>query len=178
MDPLEEEFVAFVRARQRALVRAAFLVCGDHQIAQDLVQEALTKLAHHWERVRTGSPEGFVRRIVYRDAVSRWRKVGREWPHDIRDDTLTGTAGEDQWTDPVESWISGADMRDALAQLPPRQRAVLVLRYYEDQSEVQIADALGISPGTVKSQAHRALVTLRGLLPDLAPAAATEGDER
>ncbi len=175
MDPLEEEFIAFVRARQRALVRAAYLVCGDHHVAQDLVQEALTKLAHHWERVRTGSPEGFVRRIVYRDAVSRWRKTGREWPHDIRDDTLTDKR-EDHWTDPVESWVSGADMREALAQLPPRQRAVLVLRYDEDQSEVQIADALGISPGTVKSQAHRALVTLRELLPDLALAAAAEGD--
>jgi len=175
VDPFEEEFVAFVRARQRALVRAAFLICGDHQIAQDLVQEALTKLAHHWERVRTGSPEGFVRRIVYRDAVSRWRKVGREWPHDLRDDPRADTA---HWQDPVESWISGADMRDALAQLPPRQRAVLVLRYYEDQSEVQIADYLGISPGTVKSQAHRALATLRELLPDLAPATAGEGDER
>ncbi|WP_114908190.1 SigE family RNA polymerase sigma factor [Ornithinimicrobium murale] len=178
MDPLEEEFVAFVRARQRALVRAAFLICGDHHVAQDLVQEALTKLAHHWERVRTGSPEGFVRRIVYRDAVSRWRKVGRERPHDIRDDVLTRVHDAKHGQDPVESWISGADMRDALAQLPPRQRAVLVLRYYEDQSEVQIADYLGISTGTVKSQAHRALVTMGGLVANLAPATPGEGDER
>ncbi|MCK0111965.1 SigE family RNA polymerase sigma factor [Ornithinimicrobium sp. F0845] len=176
MDPLEEEFVAFVRARQRALVRAAYLVCGDHHVAQDLVQEALTKLAHRWERVRTGSPEGFVRRIDYRDAISRWRKVGREWPHDHQDTALAGRESDEH--DPVESWIAGADMRDALAQLPPRQRAVLVLRYYEDQSEVQIADYLGISPGTVKSQAHRALATRRELLPDLASASSGEGDER
>lgn len=79
----EQEFVAFVRASQHRLLRAAYLVCGDHHTAQDLLQEAYVKTASRWEQVRDGAPEAYIRRILYRDAVSRWRKVGRERPVDM-----------------------------------------------------------------------------------------------
>ena len=173
---VDDDFRAFVRARQDALLRAAVLVCGNHHTAQDLLQEAFAKLASRWEQVRDGSPEAYVRTILYRDAVSHWRKWRRESPYDVQapDGVVLATvAGRDH----TGEWVSGADVRAALAQLPPRQRAVLVLRYYEDLPEEQIAEVLGVSPGTVKSQASRALANLRRLLPDLAPALAGEGGE-
>lgn len=171
----EAEFVAFVRASQHRLLRAAYLVCGDHHTAQDLLQEAYVKTGSRWEQVRDGAPEAYIRRILYRDAVSRWRKVGRERPVDMGapDSRFARMPSSD---DPT-SWVDGAQVRGALEQLPPRQRAVLVLRYYEDLSEEQIGEVLGIRPGTVKSQASRALTQLRRLLPELAPAMAGEGGE-
>lgn len=170
----DEDFVVFVRARQQALLRSAVLICGDHHTAQDLLQDAFAKLASRWEQVKDGSPDAYVRRILYRDAVSRWRKWGRERPYDVQSPT-GGFVGRSDGRDAAGAWVAGADVRAALAQLPPRQRAVLVLRYYEDLSEVQIAEALGISTGTVKSQASGALANLRRLLPELAPALAGEG---
>jgi RNA polymerase sigma-70 factor (sigma-E family) len=171
----EQEFVAFVRASQHRLLRAAYLVCGDHHTAQDLLQEAYAKTASRWAQVSDGAPEAYIRRILYRDAVSRWRKVGREQPMDMGapDSIFVRMPSSD---DPT-SWVDRAQVRVALDQLPPRQRAVLVLRYYEDLSEEQIADLLGIRPGAVKSQASRALAHLRRLLPELAPALAGEGGD-
>lgn len=172
----DEDFAVFVRARQQALVRAAYLVCGDHHAAQDLVQGALAKLAARWEQVRDGSPEAYVRRIVYRDAISAWRRTRRESPYDAGPPELVRLAGADD-RDPAQEWVAGADVRAALAELPPRQRAVVVLRYYEDLPEAQIAEVLGISQGTVKSQAHKAMRNLRILLPDLAPTLTGERGE-
>lgn len=161
---VDADFADFVRARQHHLIRAARLYCGDHHGAEDLVQDALVKLASRWESVRDGSPDAYVRRILYRDAVSRWRKWGREVPYAAQpgdrgplDTGSVAAAGE--------QWVEGADVRQALRSLPPRQRAVIVLRYFEDLSERDIAEALGCSPGTVKSQASKALATLRTLLP-------------
>lgn len=74
----DEDFVAFVEARRRALEASAYLMCGDRHLAQDLVQEALVKVAARWERLSEGSPEAYARRVMYRDAVSRWRKLRRE----------------------------------------------------------------------------------------------------
>ena len=162
----DAEFVEFVRARQQQLIRAARLFCGDHHAAEDLVQEALVKLASRWESVRDGSPDAYVRRILYRDAVSRWRRWGREVPYAAAPgerDLFERSAGPDR----IDDWVEGAEVRSALGQLPPRQRAVIVLRYFEDLSEVDIAAALGVSPGTVKSQASKALVTLRQIMPTL-----------
>lgn len=173
---VDEDFSVFVRARQQTLLRSAVLICGDHHTAQDLLQDAFAKLASRWEQVKDGSPDAYVRRILYHDAVSRWRKWGRERPYDVQSPT-EGFLGRDDGRDAAGAWVAGADVRAALAQLPPRQRAVLVLRYYEDLSEVQIAEALGISTGTVKSQASGALANLRRLLPELAPAVAGEGGE-
>lgn len=171
---VDEDFLDFVRARQEPLLRAAVLVCGDHHKAQDLLQEAFAKLASRWEQVRGGAPDAYVRRILYRDAVSHWRKWRRERPYDVHapDGEFAAQASA---RDDVEDWVSGSEVRAALADLAPRQRAVLVLRYYEDLSEEQIAEILGVSRGTVKSQASKALANLRRQLPELEPAPAGEG---
>lgn len=159
-----EDFVAFVRARQGTLLRAATLICGNRHVAEDLLQDALVKLADRWERVRDGAPEAYVRRILYRDTISRWRRHRREVVVDHHDPE-GGLAHLPQRDSRLTDWIEGAEVRQALLLLPPRQRAVIVLRYYEDLSEAEIAAALGIARGTVKSQASDALRTLRGLLP-------------
>ncbi|KUG51942.1 hypothetical protein AVL62_08410 [Serinicoccus chungangensis] len=160
-----DDYVAFVTARQGSLLRAAYLVCGDEHLAHDLLQDALVKLASRWERLRDEAPEAYVRQILYRDAVSRWRRTRREHLVDHQDPG--GELARLRTSEPVEGWVEGAAVRQALALLPPRQRAVVVLRYYEDLSEVDIATTLGISRGTVKSQASDAMRTLRSLLPDL-----------
>lgn len=173
---VDEDFLDFVRARQETLLRAAVLVCGNHHTAQDLLQEAFAKLASRWEQVRGGSPDAYVRKILYRDAVSHWRKWGRERPYDVHapeGEFVTRASARDEAAD----WVSGAAVRAALAELAPRQRAVLVLRYYEDLSEDQIAEILGVSRGTVKSQASKALGNLRRQLPELEPVVAGEGGE-
>lgn len=173
---VDDDFAAFVRSRQRGLLRAAYLVCGDRDQAEDLVQEAFAKLASRWAGVREGSPDAYVRRIIYRDAVSGWRRWGRR--QSVTDPgVVTALAERGEASDPAERWVEGAAVRQALAALPPRQRAVMVLRYYEDLSEEAIAEALGISRGTVKSQASGALRNLRGLLPHLAPALTSDGGE-
>ena len=77
-DEVDPDFAGYVVSRQRRLVRAAYLVCGDEHLAQDLVQQALTKLALRWNRLRDGNPDAYVNRILYRDAVSWWRRIRRE----------------------------------------------------------------------------------------------------
>lgn len=165
MSPAGDDYVAFVRARQGPLLRSAYMICGDHHLAQDLLQDALIKLASRWERLRDEAPEAYVRRILYRDAVSSWRRTRREVVADHDPDGVV-TPLHARADERVHDWVSGADVRTALLLLPPRQRAVIVLRYYEDLSEAEIADALGIARGTVKSQASDAMRTLRTLLPD------------
>ncbi|MCK0112947.1 SigE family RNA polymerase sigma factor [Ornithinimicrobium sp. F0845] len=173
---VDEDFLDFVRARQDPLLRAAVLMCGNHHLAQDLLQDALAKVASRWDQVRHGSPEAYIRRILYRDAISHWRKWRREQPYDVHSpdgDFVTRHAGPDR----ADEWVEGAEVRAALGELAPRQRAVLVLRYYEDLPEEQIAEILGISRGTVKSQASSALANLRRLLPGLEPVLTGEGGE-
>lgn len=161
---VDEEFAQYVRARQHRLLRAAFLVCGDLHLAEDLLQGALVKLAARWERLRNEDPDAYVRKILYRDAVSSWRRTRREslslFPELDLDrpepDRAPGTGER-------------LDLLRALAQLTPKQRAVVVLRFFEDRSEADTADALGVSVGTVKSQTHAALARLRTLLPEFAP---------
>jgi RNA polymerase sigma-70 factor (sigma-E family) len=158
-DEAREGFVAFVEARQRALLRSAFLVCGDHHLAQDLLQDALTKLALRWERVRDGQPEAYVRRILFRDMVSWHRRHRRE---------QLGSESRD-W--PAADALARAEDRmvleRALNSLTRKQRAVLVLRYFDDRTAEQTADILGVTIGTVKSQTHAALGRLRDAAPEL-----------
>ena len=167
MKQIDADFADYVRARQHRLLRAAYLVCGDAHRAEDLLQQALEKLALRWETVRHGQPDAYVRRILYRDAVSSWRRTRREH--------LTALPPEPYGVPPAgrsgfeEGIGDRVDLQGALARLTPKQRAVLVLRFFEDRSEADTADVLGVSVGTVKSQTHVALANLRELIPHLAP---------
>ena len=155
----EREFCSFVTARSHALFRTAYLLTGHAQAAEDLVQTGLTKLAARWSKV--DQPEAYVRRIMYHDQVSRWRL--RSWGRETAVDHLP---------DRVDEQPDDPDLRltlqQALARLSRGQRAVVVLRYFEDMPEANVAELLGISTGTVRSQSSRALARLRLLCPDLA----------
>ena len=145
-----DSFEEYVAARRSALLRTAYLLTGHREDAEDLVQVALVKAVPHWARI-AGDPEPYVRKILARESISRWRR--RRW-REVHTDAVPES--------PVEG--PGADrvaLQAALAQLAPRQRAVIVLRYYEDLTEAETARVLGISVGTVKSQARDALARLR-----------------
>ena len=154
-------FDDFVVMRSPRLLRTAYLLTHDWALAEDLVQTALARAWEAWHRIE-GDPEPYVRRIIVNSYASWWR---RRWTGELPTGVLPERAH------PADAH-GGVDERDrlwrALRQLPRRQRAVLVLRYFEDMSEVEIADALGCSLGTVKSQASRALAKLR-LDENLAP---------
>jgi RNA polymerase sigma-70 factor (sigma-E family) len=153
-----DDFEAFVAARYDALLRTAYLLTGDHHDAEDLLKQCLVKAVGAWKRIE-GDPEPYVRTILVRQNVSRWRR--RRWR-----ELTTDSPPERRVPD------TGADERMALHRalgvLAPRQRAVIVLRYFEDLTEAQTADVLGISVGTVKSQSRDALRRLREEVPGLA----------
>jgi RNA polymerase sigma-70 factor (sigma-E family) len=153
-----EDFEAFVAARYAALLRTAYLLTGHEQDAEDLLQQSLVKAVAAWKRI-DGDPEPYVRTILVRQNVSRWRS--RRW-RELTTDTLP----EDAAADPAI--VDRMALHRALGVLAPRQRAVIVLRYYEDLTEAQTADALGIAVGTLKSQARDALRRLREEFPELA----------
>ena len=145
-------FAEYVAARTPALMRTAYLLTGDWQRAEDLLQTALMNCYGKWGRIR--EPDAYVRRaLVVTYAGWRRRRWTGESPGDLPERPAHGDAmhGADDRT----------DLLRLLAELPARQRAVVVLRYYEDMSEGEVAALLGISPGTVKSQANRALAKLR-----------------
>jgi RNA polymerase sigma-70 factor (sigma-E family) len=147
------EFEEFVLTRSPALLRTAYLLVRDLQLAEDLLQTSLTKAWFAWRRV-DGDPEPYVRRILVTTSVSWWRK---RWTHE----TPTAVIPE-QATSPEAEWPAhGYEVWDALGRLPRRQRAVIVLRYVEDRTEAETADLLGCSLGTVKSQCFKALAKLR-----------------
>ncbi|EEP72579.1 sigma-70 region 4 domain-containing protein [Micromonospora sp. ATCC 39149] len=156
-DDRRDSFVAFVERHQDQLLRAAYLICGNRHQAEDLLQDALIKLALRWPSVRDGDPAAYVRVILYRDAVSWWRRGRRERPseHPPEQVALDGDGA------------LRIALHDALGQLPPRQRAVVVLRYFEDLTEAGTAEVLGVTVGTVKSQCHAALRRLREVAPEL-----------
>lgn len=157
----DAEFTAYMQARQPALLRTAFLLTGDAHTAEDVVATALAKLYLAWDRVHDReSVDGYVRRIVANEATSLWRRPWRR--REVASDVLPEQVREDVYDDGRT-----AAVWDAVSSLPRRQRAVVVLRYYEELSEAEIADVLGISRGTVKSQASRALATLRTTHPQL-----------
>lgn len=152
-----ESFTAFVEARSGALIRTAYVLAGDQHSAEDLLQTALAKTAAKWRTIRD-SPEAYVRKAMYHEQVSKWRKYGREHPSE----TLP------EFAHPGPDVDLRLALEQALLALPPRRRAVLVLRYYEDLPESEVAAIMGCSVGTVRSQAHRALARLRELAPELA----------
>lgn len=158
----DDEFATFATARYRALVRTGLLLTGDNGHAEDLAQSALIKTYLAWGRIREpASAEAFARttliRLALRARRRRWNKeISTGWIPEAPSVTSAGTGPSDLVL----------DVRRALARLPADQRAVLVLRYLDDQSEAQTARLLGISQGTVKSRASRGLASLRqaGLL--------------
>jgi RNA polymerase sigma-70 factor (sigma-E family) len=152
----EGAFNAFVQARSAALGRTAYLLTGDHHLAEDLLQTALLQAARHWSRIHT-APEAYVRRTLYTQNISRWRrKKYAEVALGSYDVPSGAVAPELRLT-----------LEQALRLLTVKQRTVLVLRYFEDLSESQIAAALGVSAGTVKSTTRQALGRLRVLAPEL-----------
>jgi RNA polymerase sigma-70 factor (sigma-E family) len=151
----DDEFTEFVTSAYPALVRSAYLLVGDRGQAEDLVQSALYKTYVKWDRVQL--PEAYTRTTLLRLAGKAGRRRWRgEIPH--------AETPADFYEDSSDS----LDVRTALAQLPWSQRSVLVLRYFDDLTEAQTAEALGCSLGTVKSRASRGLTALRatGLLTD------------
>ena len=156
--PSDAEFTEFVHASWAALYRTAYLMLGDRTEAEDLVQTALAKTYAAWSRVReVEAAQGYARTVLVNTASSWFRK--KSWRNERPTETLPEPHHE---IDPTDR----PALIGALSQLPPRQRAVIVLRYYEDLSVAQAASALGCSEGTVKSQTSDALNRLRGLLGD------------
>lgn len=150
----DDAFSAFVTARLPQLLKLGRALAGDEQRGADLVQDSLERALLRWRKIE--DPEAFVRRCMVNRSVSVWRKVRRERPLDEAPSPVGADRPHDH------------ELLAAVRGLPPRQRAVIALRYYEDLTEVQTAELLGCSVGTVKSQAHRAMAALRQQLPHYA----------
>jgi len=159
-DVAAEQFQQFVAGRGDRLFRVALALTGGHHAAEDLLQEALARTYVRWRQVR-GEPETYVRRVMYNTRASAWRRMrGREVLYDaVPERAQVGDA-----TGAVDSRLM---VRRALLRLGPRQRAVLVARFFEDLSDVETAALLGCSASTVRSQTHRALARLREVAPEL-----------
>lgn len=157
-----EEFCEFVAARSAALFRVAYLILGDYQLAQDLVQESLAKTYAAWPRLNeVGNAEAYTRRVIATTAIS-WRR--RRGFHERPAEHLPERAS----ADPSEAMVVHDVLWTHLLELPPRQRAAIVLRHYVDLSEAQTAETMGCSVGTVKSSVSAGLSRLRERIgPDL-----------
>ncbi len=156
----DAEFADYMAARQPSLLRTAYLLSGDRHTAEDLVQTALAKLYLSWDKVQQReSIDGYVRRILVNEHNSLWRRAWKRRETTVSqmpDQAAPAPAGRD------------SDLWDFVQTLPRKQRAVVVLRYYEEMSEAETAAALGVSVGTVKSQASRALASLRARAAEIA----------
>jgi RNA polymerase sigma-70 factor, ECF subfamily len=168
----DAEYAEFVSARGSALLRTAYLLSSNPAHAEDLLQVSLTKTYLAWNRLRDpAAAEAYTRRVLVNASISWWRRKPNrlESPTEILPDR-----GVDH---PAEALAERAAMMDALRRLSPQQRAVLVLRYYEDRSEAEIAATLGLSTGTVKSHASRGLARMRALLGEDGDLATTKTEE-
>jgi RNA polymerase sigma-70 factor (sigma-E family) len=165
MTPDESGYEAFVAARIAALSRTAYLLTGNHHDAEDLVQTTLFKAARAWHRM-TGDPEPYVRRIMYNENVSRWR---RRKVAEFATSELPEPPGVDADMD------IKIELQRALRALTPRQRTMLVLRFFEDLTEQRTAAVMGVSVSTVKSETRRALARLSQLFPELDRLPARDG---
>ena len=165
----DAEFAEYMKARQDWLLGIAYLLTGDRPAAEDLVQTSLAKLYLSWDKVRDrGAIDAYVRRILVNENASLWR---RAWK---RREVVAESVPESGRADVYDEGQRGA-LWEVVQSLPTRARAVVVLRYYEELSEAETAEVLGISVGTVKSQASRALAALRTRVPEgLSPRASGE----
>lgn len=159
----EPAFREYVRARSRALLRTAYLLTGNLADAEDLVQSALAKTYLAWDRIEDrGALDGYVRRAMVNTHISWWRRRRvEEFP--------TAEIPDQAVADHAVSSDLQESLRRAIDRLPQRMRTAVMLRYYDDMTEAEVAEALGVSLGTVKSTVSRAVAKLRidaGLLPD------------
>lgn len=154
----EADFTAYVRAREQSLARLAYLLTGERDTAEDLLQNTLAKVYRHWDRVQAaGLVDAYVRRIMLNENNSRWRRLLRR--HESPSSHVLEVIDTPRVTglDPAEA----IDLWRLVQGLPTQQRAAVVLRYYEDLTEAQTAQVLGCSVGTVKSHTSRAIAALR-----------------
>lgn len=152
------DFEQYVAARRTSLRRTAYLLCGDWDRAEDVVQDALARLYVHWRRAsRAGSVDAYARRTVVNAFLAEGR---RPW----RRERSTAAVPDTAYADPTTTSDSRDALLQALAQLGPSQRAIVVLRYWDDLSIEETAEILGTSTGNVKSQAARGLAHLRTVL--------------
>jgi RNA polymerase sigma-70 factor (sigma-E family) len=164
MTDRDADFTAYLEARQGRLLRTAYLLTGDQHQAEDLLQTSLAKLYLSWDKVRDrGSIDGYARRIMVNENNSAWRRPWRrrEHPTDFADERApAGNPVRHEYDDGVSDAVW-----QIVQTLPRRARAVVVLRYYEQLTEAETAEVLGISVGTVKSQTARAMASLRERTP-------------
>ena len=165
MSQRDADFTAYLQARQGRLLRTAYLLTGDQHQAEDLLQTSLAKLYLAWDRVREReSVDAYVRRIMVNENNSLWRRGWKKREFST-DDLPEGAPVRDEYDEGL-----GAAVWAVVQTLPRKARAVVVLRYYEQLTEAETAEILGISVGTVKSQTSRALAALRQRTPaDLRP---------
>ncbi|HET7661742.1 MAG TPA: SigE family RNA polymerase sigma factor [Oryzihumus sp.] len=157
----DSEFEVFVRARTASLLRVGFLLTGDQHLAEDLVQTALARTHQSWGRLtEVGNAEAYTRKVMYHLQVSWWRR------RRVAESPMADLP-EARGADPTSGTALRLTVEQALCRLTPRQRAVIVLRFFEDLSETQTAAVLGCSVGTVKSQTSRSLARLRVVAPEL-----------
>ncbi len=165
----DDEFTAYLHARQPSLLRTAYLLTGDRNHAEDILQTSLAKLYLAWDKVRDrDSVDAYVRRIMVNENNSMWRRgwKKREFATEVE---VLNSGVDREVRDDYDEGTNDA-LWQVVQSLPPKARAVVVLRYYEQLSEAETADVLGISVGTVKSQCSRALAALRDRVPaDLNP---------
>lgn len=166
----EREFREFVAARSRSLLHTAYLLTGDWEQGRDLLQTALASTARRWSRLRDRQqPETYVRRALYHAHVDRFRLLS--WGKETVTDKLPDSSA--QTADLADTVVQRQDIMAALRRLPRRQRAVIVLRYFEDRPDQEIAAILGIAQGTVRSQTHKALASLRAAFAEAERSATT-----
>ena len=165
--PADVEFVEYVRARQHTLLRGAYLVCADLQLAEQLLEAALVTLARHWDEVRDEQPDLEVRRVLYRGAVSSWgRRAHDPGVEAVRDEAaIADDEAQPAETVDTDEAVQRRDVLHALDGLTPLQRAAVVLRHLDDRTERDTAQILGVPVATVARETEAAVARLRVALP-------------
>jgi RNA polymerase sigma-70 factor (sigma-E family) len=149
-------FETYVQERRQALFRFAVVLCGDPVLAEDILTDVLSRAYEHWDRISAAdNVHAYLRRVTVNEYLAWWRRRARTIPVAELGELATATA------DPADRYAEYAEIMAELARLPKRQRAVLVLRFYEGAPDEEIARVLGCRPGTVRSLASRALAALR-----------------
>ncbi|WP_036564043.1 SigE family RNA polymerase sigma factor [Nocardioides halotolerans] len=165
MTDRDADFTAYLEARQGRLLRTAYLLTGDQNQAEDLLQTSMAKLYLAWDKVRDrGSIDGYARRIMVNENNSAWRRPWRRRER-VTDFSAEGAPAGTPIRDEYDEGV-GDEVWRIVQTLPRRARAVVVLRYYEQLTEAETAEVLGVSVGTVKSQNSRAMAALRERTPE------------